>query len=559
MASNSLMIYINKINRAEDWITEQVGTWEKVYKLYMGKKKVIKGRANLHIPVMFMSINTVATRLLFSIFGQPPYVRAKPLNPEGVEKSKLAEKVINYYLGHREHFKDYYMFTINTLLYDIGALKIIFNKKKDYVMPRFYVINPWDLYFDVDAPRLRDITWVGHRKEVHISYIKNKIKNGEFKRIKYENLRGGKPVKDNDIIKDNEDYYLPENPDYVELIEIIDIAEHKRIVIGNRSVILVEEDYDDPLPYILVNCYPIAGNIKGLADAELIIDLQKEINAKRNQRLDNVTRILNQMYFVRPKSIINPERLANPVPGGIIYGFEKPEPLIIPDLTSNLIMEEERPFRDIERALGVYDIVRGEMTSKRESATEVMTASQSANMRFWLKTKFLENDFIVELGYKLLAYARKYSKKFIVEMREGEFTEVEPDDLDPENFDFVAVASSQVNNIMIERNQFQLLLTLFMKFFPNLVNKEGIAEYLLDLYGIQEKDKILLNFKAERPPLTSKEYAQALSQILQQATSGMPMGTPTPPEGISPMGSPNPPGMRGVTMPPLTQVEGENE
>ena len=47
MASNSLMIYINKINRAEDWITEQVGTWEKVYKLYMGKKKVIKGRACL--------------------------------------------------------------------------------------------------------------------------------------------------------------------------------------------------------------------------------------------------------------------------------------------------------------------------------------------------------------------------------------------------------------------------------------------------------------------------------------------------------------------------------
>ncbi len=37
------------------------------------------------------------------------------------------------------------------------------------------------------------------------------------------------------------------------------------------------------------------------------------------------------------------------------------------------------------------------------------------------------------------------------------------------------------------------------------------------------------------------------------------MGTSVPPEGVPPIGSPNPPGMRGVTMPPLTQVEGENE
>ena len=541
MSKGNINKYLDKITRAEDWISDKIDVWENIYKLYMGiKKQGMRGRSNLHIPVTFISVNTVATRLIYSLFNTPPYVRVLPMNSMAIEESKFAEKLLNYYLGQKEHFHKYYMYVVNELLYDIGAMKIIPYKNGKYLSFKLEVVNPWDLFFDVDAPSLEDMTFVGHRKEVHISYIKGKIKKGEFKRVDVKKLTGGAEDSGYNVYERQEPSPLPKNPDYVELVEIIDVVEKKRIVLGNRRAILLEEDFTDPLPYVLMNCYPIPGRLKGLSDGELIRDLQKEINAKRNQRLDNVNRILNQMFFVKIGSIQNLERLANPVPGGVIFGTEKPEPLVVPDLTSNLILEEERPFRDIERALGVYDIVRGETSRKRESATEVLTASQNANMRFWLKTRFLETGFILELADKMLRFLVKYGGKMVVKMRSNEFREITPRDINPDNLMFEAVASSQVENTQIRRNQVILLFTQLLKMFPELVNKQGMAEYLVDLFDIKEKDKIL-NIMEEEQTLTEKQHALSLADILRNATNL------------------NPPGMQGIPMPPITKIGGEGE
>jgi len=543
--------YISKIDRAEQWQSNQVSKWNKTYRAFIGDKPSIdKRRSNIHIPVLFTAIRTVLTRILFALFSHAPYV--KTLDYKDPD-SRLLERIANYYVGKID-FIAKYEFVLNSLLYGLGIMKIIRKVEDEMFVPKARVINPWDFYFDVDAYSLDDITWVGHRMEVHISYIEENIKNKIYRKVDLKKLKGS-VTNTNDVIANNKTYSLTDNEDYVEVIELYDIPNKKKIVLGNRSVVLAYEDHEDPIPYVLVNAYPIAGDVLGLSDAELIIDLQREINAKRNQRLDNVNRLLNQMFFIySDANIKNMKPLVRPVPGAFVIGDRKPEPLVVPDLTQSLVLEETRPFRDIERTLGVYDIVRGELSKKSESATEVLKVAESANMTFWLKTKFIEKA-VVDLAIKLTKYAIKYSSVIRIGNEEIKLRKDKKFDLD--KFSVTAVASSQVENEIIRRKQFVDFMALLMKFFPEDVDKKELLDMLLNVFGIEEKEKILKEKPTEEKGMSKEELFKQFMEKLKKAGAGepQPAGMPISPQSLPPIPNAPPEAVPPSTAPPVPPPE----
>jgi hypothetical protein len=76
------------------------------------------------------------------------------------------------------------------------------------------------------------------------------------------------------------------------------------------------QNYDGEPPFVKVD-YIRSGGTYGIGVAELMEGLQDELNEIRNQRIDNVTLIMNRMIAIIEKYVVDPKELRSK-PGGVI-------------------------------------------------------------------------------------------------------------------------------------------------------------------------------------------------------------------------------------------------
>lgn len=183
------------------------------------------------------------------------------------------------------------------------------------------------------------------------------------------------------------------------LYEVLHYWEDERyaMLINRKEVI-----YDGPniywrhskKPFAVAVYEPLPNEFYGMSAVELIADLQEEVNTHRNQRVDNLSLILNRMWKVRRDADIDESELVSR-PHGIIH-VDSPDDVTefaMNDVTSSSYMEEQVIKQDMENTLGVPAVVRGVDSARRETATEVVTKTSNAGVRFDVKIMLFESMF----------------------------------------------------------------------------------------------------------------------------------------------------------------------
>ena len=162
--------------------------------------------------------------------------------------------------------------------------------------------------------------------------------------------------------------------------------------------------------------------------------MQYELNSLRNARMDNVNLLINRMWKVLRGADIDLKQLRSRA-GGIIEvdDMNDIEELTFTDIASSSYMEDSRIREDMDRAVGVFDYTRGETTDRRETATTASILSQSADERFKLKVRLMEDTGLRRLGQLLVALNQQFltSERAVrILGTEGmEFINVSPQDI----------------------------------------------------------------------------------------------------------------------------------
>jgi hypothetical protein len=316
------------------------------------------------------------------------------------------------------------------------------------------------------------------------------------------------------------------------LMELLHYWEDGRhAIIVNRHELV----YDGPNPYhrhgkkpfIATSFDPLPGEFYGLSAVQLIEHLQHELNTTRNQRIDNVSLVLNRMWKVRRSADINPDELISR-PHGVVW-VDSPDDvteLAMNDVTASSYNEERIIKEDMENVIGVPAVVRGVNPARRETATEVVTKNTSAGFRFDVKVMLYEALCLKRLAYLMDCNNQQFiDQPRLVRMFGDagiEWRRIEPWEILGEH-DYMPAASSvdPMANKEIRRQQLNEVMQIVLKTQNPFIDLYELTKLWLESYDIRSVDKLL-----KRP----EELAQAAP-----AAPGAPIPQPGPGAG-PPMG-----------------------
>lgn len=319
----------------------------------------------------------------------------------------------------------------------------------------------------------------------------------------------------------------------------------------NRHAIIIDRKalaYDGPSPYwrhgkkpFAVQSFdPLPGQFYGMSAVQIIEHLQAELNTLRNQRIDNVSLVLNRMWGVLNGSNIDEAELVSK-PGAVIH-MDRPEELWAiptPDVTQSSYQEEIIVRQNMENALGVPAIVRGATPSRKETATEVITKNTNASIRFDSKI------MIVEAVFKRLAYLmdcnnQQFIDKAKVARQYGpdgaeQWAEIAPDSIIGE-WDYVPAGSSidPAANRDIRREQLGQLVVFAIQTQNPYLDVYELTKQWIDSFEIRGLSSALRTKEQVEQEQMMMQYQQMvmMAQAQQQAQQGQMMGQPQEGQGI---------------------------
>lgn len=286
-------------------------------------------------------------------------------------------------------------------------------------------------------------------------------------------------------------------------------------------------------PFVVASYEPLPNEFYGRSAVEFMKHLQHELNTHRNQRIDNVSFVLNKMWMKRRDADIDESQLVSR-PFGIIEvdDIERDlKEMTMNDVTSSSYNEEVILKQDMENVLGVPAVVRGADTTKRETATEVVTKTGNASIRFDTKIMLFDSLAIRELARKM----DLNNQQFIEEARlvkvfgSGAFYEwqqASPEDIMGE-FEYRAACSGvdPSANREIRRQQLNELMSAVMAMQIPFADKRELFKEWLSSYDLRNPQKFLL---AEEEVM---QQMLAFYNMLQQGQQGQaPAPAPAQPQ-----------------------------
>jgi Bacteriophage head to tail connecting protein. len=207
------------------------------------------------------------------------------------------------------------------------------------------------------------------------------------------------------LTPESSDGFWPKDDQRGHLFEVLHYWEDERhAILINRKQLA----YDGASPYwrhgkkpfVAVAFEPLPGQFYGMSAVQLIEHLQHELNTHRNQRVDNVSLVLNRMWSVKRGADIDDAELVSR-PHGIIHvdNQDDIQPLLTPDVTASAYQEEAITKQDMENTLATPGVVRGVTPTRRETALATATLASNASIRFDVKILLFD-----ALGLRRMAY-----------------------------------------------------------------------------------------------------------------------------------------------------------
>lgn len=531
---------------SKDYLRPFQEKWEEYYQLYRSVpdegRQSYKGRANLFVPYVFSTIETVVPRLT----ANQPKPIVSPRNPEDMVSAKNMQKAVDYYLEQMRFKPKYKSWIRDMCMYGVGVVKLYWKKEGDEDRPEMEVmdISTGEIYFD---PTTKDINdphnWWIHEFKQDIEEIKEnpnyKLDDADIM-MNLENLSDGTdPSMDayyesfrnyivgNNTGKDSKAKkailweYWGEYPN-----EDGEMEPHIITILNKKWVIRKEKNpypHERP-PFIAVTDIVLPHEPIGIGEIEPLVSLQYELNDTRNQRMDNVTLAMNRMWIVGTAADVIDKELVSQ-PGGIIRAADPSQvvPVITPDMTKSAYNEESLIKGDIQLASGVSDMVpnvgsKQDTNAANSTVRGMAMIQEQSNARFQLKLDNIEDSMKV-LGTMLVDMIQEFMPNDLVIRFQTEmgpvFKKLSKEELDG-NFDFtVEMGSTQPMNRITRRAEARELISSvapYLQLLPDGMQRlQRYFKFLEDTYDIpgSEESSIPPMPQMQNPMVTGSTPGQA--------------------------------------------------
>lgn len=514
------------------------------------------GLSNLFIPETEGFVRTAQLRMAAPFLNSKEnYITGDPRKPEDVANAKANESLIFDQLQKTKFGKKNAEWVLQKLVYG-GSPALVdweyemrevereepqFNydtlqeetiKVKDYVVskdgPRFQPFSIWDWYIDPEATCMQDARYGIRRHMVSADYLRALKEQKHYKNIADVLEQGGtgddeKNQRPDPLGEDAADF--DEYKEY-ELLEYWDNVKKRLYIIASKKFII--RDGENPFPHQEIpvvwatykkNPFEFYG--KGIPEA--LQPLQDELNLKRNQRSDYVTRVLNPMWLLMRGTVEDADELESR-PGGIIVcnDIDGVKPLPIEPVAFTF-QEEQLLKAEMANAAGISENDQGRggaPKQTRETATEVQAKMQmSGNTSdFYFKEHCDDIAEVVRLIASMNTVFVDEEKVIKIIGEEGKgWMRVAPENVS-DNYDFSVVIDPQRAGDQVKLQQAMQALNLCAK-IPGF-NLAGFAVEIMKLLGFKDAEKWF--------------------------------APPAPPQGMP--GPPGPPGQDGAIPPEVQQI-----
>jgi hypothetical protein len=232
--------------------------------------------------------------------------------------------------------------------------------------------------------------------------------------------------------------------------------------------------------------------------------LQAELNTTRNQRIDNVSFVLNKMWKIKRGANIDTTQLISR-PAGFVKVDEEDDisEIQFSDVTASSYNEEGVIKSDIDRTTGVNDTARGTQSQRRETATTMNILANAGGERFRLKTMLIEYGGLHDMANQIIALNQQYIDRPREIMVLGDDGVLDNDVIEPEEIDgawsIVAVGSSMEPVVNKELRQTQLVQLYNMIQARPDINHQEILRTIFESFDIKNIDRIFAVTQAMMP------------------------------------------------------------
>lgn len=319
------------------------------------------------------------------------------------------------------------------------------------------------------------------------------------------------------------------------LYEVLNYWEDERLCLMINRVAVV---YDGANPYWRHSKKPFTASsfepgindFYGQSAMQIIEHLQEELNTTHNQRIDSNTLVLNKMWKVRRGADIDDSELVSRPHGTIhVNNMDDVMEFQMSGIPASGYNEEQITKTDMENALAVPSVMRGADSPRQETATEVMTKTTNAGLRFDVKILLFE-----AMGFKRLAYLMDCNnQQFIDQERlvrlvgeEGadEWQVVKPWEIIGE-FDYRPSGSSvdPAANKEVRRQQTMQAYEFASRTQNPYVNDYELTKMFFQSLDLRNPDKLL---RTKEEVQQEKMMMQMMQAQQMQAPQGIPMGMP---------------------------------
>ena len=545
------------------------------------------GKANINIPKAYQILDTIRSQIVSNFFHNRPYIEFMPMPEAGdwrsfvanEDKAKVASSIVDEQLEKAHINREFYNFITSMLYSPAAIMSVSWRYEEDNVKRKAKVpeVDPqtgyytgryvWDtvesreiVYDDNDInnidffdfwpdPEAKDIEssrGCFHREYITLQELENRynqlsrLEEGVLYELDVDKLDKvrksrrddssrklsamGISKNDVDPYKDSDDQKLKGQSE-VELLHYWEKDRHSIIV--NRDQCM----YDGPnpywrhrqIPFIMTSYDPLPNQIFGLSGMDILKDMQEEMNTIHNQRLDNVSMMINRMWKrLRGADIADEDLISRP--NGIVDvdDMGSLEPIQMPDLPQSAFLSEDILHQNMENALGTPPVIRGVEGKSGSTATEISTMNENALGRFEARVRLFE-----DIGINRMAMMMDLNnQQFITDKRIAKvdlddiskWREVEPGDLIGE-YDYSPAKTTidAAANKELRRQQMTEALGFLMQAGYPIDYDEFILEWL-KTYDFQNPEKFLL----------SPEQKQELQQQYMQQLSGAEGNQPGP-------------------------------
>ncbi len=506
-----------KIQEAKNFKKEHSPNWLQMQKYWMQippePPVSQKNRANLVVPLTHPIIETMKAHIMVHMNGDNITTTAEIVgnkdDPETKELNTCLQDLFEYFYGKPETFLFDCNVVSDALIYGNCMVKIMPPDNPEDIVKR-ELIHIWDALWQPVARNWNEVDWASHEKIVPDShfekykdvYDQKKVKEGLNERnIKWDIRFRSQDVKGNIIT------------------EIWDREHDKLITLLNYSTIIRKEKMPYSFPYVMAQDIPEANRIIAMGESELLQYEQITANVFRNLRVDNGKMVGLNYWYVHPNVDARP--LVNSEPGGIVLGMlpeYQPKPIVTTDASRVLEFDQQAFWNECQRATGIFDTLRGQTPSKRQSGKEAELYLMNANIRFWMKVRILESTYFLPASNLIVDRIAHSGSTTLFKDITGiaSKNELTPASLIPllKRMRIQSKASGDILNDEQKRMLIAQAIGLLVTVVPReRLNEQGIIDLLLETFPVPQIRKIIVEKEEEIKGLNLEALGQMPSML----------------------------------------------